>query len=481
MSEVTQTPPNPRFDLKLKLAETDVSAEEPWADDVLDRKELAARLTNLIQNQSVPFTFSIHGNWGTGKTFLLKRWQKDLEAQGSRAIYFNAWEDDFSADPLLAILGQMANYFKEGGLKERARRAAEVALPLIRDNLLGVLKATTGVTLRVDQEQSDKAFLDAYLEQRNTKDELKKRLFEMSAEVVATTERPMVFIIDELDRCRPTFAIELLERVKHIFDVPNLVFVFGINRDELCKSLQSIYGEIDSDVYLRRFFDMEFTLPEVDSPEFCRHLIEKFELAKFFNTLSKDANFVTLESSYRELPSNLSPFWGNLGLSLRDIDYCVRMIALVGKNLDRNHYMYSPWLLALLIPLKLINPALYRQYIQGDRLGCEVMDYIDEQVPHQKLDSLASNTLDWIESSVYHAEKRDDARESGALAQLRLIAGGQELRHPEFLSNRTQQADKERGQRLISIIENPRHTSFPGNAVGHLAELIDIHQELVRR
>ena len=51
-------------------------------------------------------------------------------------------------------------------------------------------------------------------------------------------EQPLIFIIDELDRCRPTFAIELLERVKHIFDVPNMVFVLGINRDELCKSLR---------------------------------------------------------------------------------------------------------------------------------------------------------------------------------------------------------------------------------------------------
>ena len=166
----------------------------------------------------------------------------------------------------------MANYFEEGGLKARARRAAEAAVPLIRENLLGIVKATTGVTLRLDQEQSEKAFLDAYLEQRDTKDELKKRLAETSVGVVAETKRPMVFIIDELDRCRPTFAIELLERVKHIFDVPNLVFVFGVNRDELCKSLQSVYGAIDSDVYLRRFFDMEFTLPEVDSGEFCRPL-----------------------------------------------------------------------------------------------------------------------------------------------------------------------------------------------------------------
>ena len=88
MSEEIRAPGNPRDALKLKLPEPDVSAEKPWADDVLDREQLAARLTNLIQNQSAPFTFSIHGNWGTGKTFLLKRWQKDLEAQGFKCHLF---------------------------------------------------------------------------------------------------------------------------------------------------------------------------------------------------------------------------------------------------------------------------------------------------------------------------------------------------------------------------------------------------------
>ena len=107
----------------------------------------------------------------------------------------------------------------------------------------------------------------------------------MAGKVRDETGHPMVFIIDELDRCRPTFAIELLERVKHIFDVPNLVFVFGINRDELCTSLQSIYGEIDASVYLRRFFDMEFTLQEVDSAKFSRHLMQKFGVDTFLRRL----------------------------------------------------------------------------------------------------------------------------------------------------------------------------------------------------
>ncbi len=118
MSEEAKSPTDPRDALRLKLTEPNVSAEQPWADDVLGREQIASRLTNLIRNQSLPFVISIHGQWGTGKTFLLKRWQKDLENRGFKAIYFNAWEDDFCDDPLLAILGQMSETFKEGKLQD---------------------------------------------------------------------------------------------------------------------------------------------------------------------------------------------------------------------------------------------------------------------------------------------------------------------------------------------------------------------------
>ena len=375
MTQENQIPTDPRDHLKLKLTEPDVSAEEPWGDDVLERAQIAAKLTNLIRDQSAPFAISIHGYWGTGKTFMLKRWQKDLENQGLMAIYFNAWEDDFCDDPLLAIIGQLDSHFKEGVFRTIADRIRETALPLLWRNALGVLNKTTGLTLETDQT-GQMNLVAEYLKQRETKDELKDALEQMSTKVVEETGHPLVFIIDELDRCRPTFAIELLERVKHIFDIPNMVFVFGVNRDELCSSLQSIYGAIDADVYLRRFFDMEFTLPEVDSEKFGRHLMQKFGLEEFFGELSKSADHRLHNQEFGVLVNNFPSLWGRLGLSLRDIDYCVRLIALVGNNLELRQYMH-PWLLGLLIPLKLKNLAMYRQFIQGQYLASQVMDYLD--------------------------------------------------------------------------------------------------------
>ena len=95
MSEKNQVIPNAKDSLQLKVLEEEVSLEKPWDDDVLERAQIATKLTKIVRNESVPLTISINGYWGTGKTFLLKRWQKDLERQGFKAIYFNSWEDDF--------------------------------------------------------------------------------------------------------------------------------------------------------------------------------------------------------------------------------------------------------------------------------------------------------------------------------------------------------------------------------------------------
>ena len=338
--------------IALKLNEPEVDFENPWADDLLARKEIASRLTNLVANQEPPLTVSLHGQWGTGKTFMLRRWQRDLESQGFKAIYFNAWEDDFCDDPPLAFVGQLSEYFKETGLGALARRAADVAIPLILENLTGILKAKTGMTLSVAEFKSrEKTLLDNYFDQRATKDELRKALTELSAKVAIDTGHPLVFIVDELDRCRPTFAIELLERVKHIFDVPNIVFVFGLNRDELCKSLTSVYGDIDVDVYLRRFFDFEFNLREVDSQRYAEHLIERFNLGQVFQELSNTGRRREPVDDYQSYRRIVPRLWSALGLSLRDIDYGIRLLALLTRNVPLKANTY-PYLLALLIGVK---------------------------------------------------------------------------------------------------------------------------------
>ena len=492
MTEENETAPSPRESLKLKLAEPVIVEDSPWVDDVLDRVQIAGRLTNLIRTQAVPFVVGLDGYWGTGKTFMLKRWQKDLESQGFQAIYFNAWEDDFCDDPLLAIIGQLSEYFEEDDdLGDKARRAFETAMPLLRQNAISITTGLlerhigiSGLSLEVKhRRESNRDLLQEYRDQRATKADLKEKLTELSINVMETTGHPLVFVIDELDRCRPTFAIELLERVKHIFDVPNLVFVFGINRDELCSSLKSMYGDIEADIYLRRFFDMEFSLPQVDAESFCRHLFAKFELDEYFLSFSQEAGSNLHHQEFRNLSEHLLKLWAHLGLSLRDLDYCVRLMAMVGKNLNAGNSMY-PSLIGVLIPFKFKNPDMYRKFMLGQCMASDLLNDVCETLRIQGASNDLSQLMDVVEADLYLTDKRfdqDGYEDSKSLQQLDLLLAGSELTQPEYLSERIKGARRQNQERVQSIAGRDRRILFPANTVDHLAELIDLHQHTLKR
>ena len=492
MAEEPTEPDDPRDLLTLKLLEAEVSTDDPWGDDKLGREEIAQRLTAIVSGQTSPFVISLHGAWGTGKTFMLKRWQRDLEKQGFNAIYFNAWEDDFCDDPLVAILGQLSDHFKGSTFDEITQSLAKEVGPLLKANFNGVLNRFTGFTLDASAfKEEERDLLDEYIQQRKTKEELKRALARLSANVVEETGHPLVFIIDELDRCRPTFTIELLERVKHIFDVSNVVFVLGINRDELCKSLNSVYGEVDADTYLRRFFDMEFNLPTADAGAFGQHLLEVYGLKSFARDLTQRRKDLHLADDLTTFERSIPTIWANLGLSLRDIDYSVRLTVLMCR-LQPVSYTF-PHLLGVLIALKITNSQLYHEFVRGDRRSSEVLDYIDGLIPPSNPRSDLSNTLASIECLLYYSDYRGPDDHFGdigvqvpALQQLRLFADGHDLTQPQYLSQRTRNGprDSDKVPYLVSRLASlcaPRFEDEPRNIIRYLANLIDLGGGLLRR
>jgi len=486
MNEETSPTADPKDSLALKLTEPEVSTDKPWGDDVLGRKEIAARLTNLISNQSLPLTISIHGAWGTGKTFMLKRWQKDLESQKFRAIYDNAWEDDFCDDPLLSIIGQMWDYFerdKGDKLKQLVKSVKEQAGKLVWANIKSVISNKTGLTFEIPQSDQTKSdLIDVYLDQTRTRTELKEQLKEMAAEVNEESGQPLVFIIDELDRCRPTFAIELLERVKHIFDVPNMVFALGINRDELCKALSSVYGDIDTDVYLRRFFDLEFNLPEVDSRQFTINLIEQMGLADVFQSLAESSRNEVHVHDYDNYVRVFPRLWTALELSLRDMDYGIRLLALLAMNVKPNAYTH-PFLLSILIAVRFKQPATYKKLVKGTFRTSEVIDFVEEELARGLVDEDLSRYLDRIEGFLHCAEDAGNIQNiRGAVAYEEL----QEVQYGNFdanfsvISRRARSQIEGRASRILQAIEAGRSLNVEPMVFSHLASLIDMYQPSMR-
>ncbi|TOM29984.1 hypothetical protein CGH78_24710, partial [Vibrio parahaemolyticus] len=85
--------------------------------------------------------------------------------------------------------------------------------------------------------------------------------------------KPLVVIIDELDRCRPTYAVELIEKVKHLFSVKNVVFLLVMHRQQLEVAVKSVYGpDIDAHTYLQKFINLETTLPRISQNIYSREI-----------------------------------------------------------------------------------------------------------------------------------------------------------------------------------------------------------------
>ena len=450
----------------LSLVEPEINSKDPWKDDVLGRADVAGKLTNLVRGQKTPLVISLDGHWGTGKTFLLKRWEKELCNKNFKAIYFNAWEDDFHNDPLVAIIGQLSNAFPEEKFKKTVGKIKESAIPLLRQSLLSTLNMITGMALSDDffKELSD-AMLTEYSSAKASKDTLKKHLQEMSEEVIKETNQPLVFIVDEMDRCRPTFSIELLERVKHIFDIPGIVFVFGINQKELRHSIESVYGEIESDIYLRRFFDISLSLPDANAVDFCRYLInERYQLNKLFNELDMATEHNIHKGEFNAFSDRFIFFYNHFDLSLRDIDSCIRSMFFVAKNIQ-NGYSMHPFLIGTFIALRLQEPSLYRKFFKGKCHGADIMNYIDDKIPDYELHSPIGDTLCGIELNLYTTKTE-------ALDQLSLLQNGQELTHPEYLSAKTLQ-NKGRESKLLSYYDRMQST-FHGIDLSHIYRLIEL-------
>ena len=467
--------------LVLKQEEAEISPGQPWADDVLEREQIGTALTNLVSSETNPLVIGLNGAWGTGKTFVLKRWQQELEMSGYKSIYFNAWEDDFCDDPLIAIIGQLSDSLKGAKFKKIAETVKEHLKSILIENARGFLSKTTGLTISDEalEKLADQA-LKSYSEQRANKDRLKNELEKMSKAVKAQTRHPLIFIIDELDRCRPTFAIELLERVKHIFNIPNMVFIFGINRNELCAAVKSVYGEIDADVYIRRFFDMEFTLPKPNAEEFCKNLIVKYKLGAFFSEMSKFADHNMHRKDFNDIDLYFPLLCSHFNLSLRDIEHCMTSMIFASRNIKKQHRMF-PLIVGILIILRLKNNSLYQDFIAGKCLASKVINYIDPAFEEGKVGGAKFHLLYTVRAQLYCMDVRGYVlNKPPVLQQLKLLSSGEELSHPEYLSDRIKtqgKEDKEIVNQQYAYVENlSRLHSFrlSREILPHINNLIEI-------
>ena len=435
-----------------------------WSDDALNRSSMAERLTNVVEHEHGGIVISLNGGWGSGKTFFLTRWQQHLEQKGFRTLYLNAWQDEFCDEPIVAISSQLDAFSKENNLASIWQNFQVSVAPILLHNIESLVKNKIGLSQDIKMDQP----VQIYSERMKLKDQLVKELIEITAKIDEETKKPLIFIVDELDRCRPNYSLDFLEKIVHIFQVPNIVFVFGINKEELLSSLKSIYGNIDSGVYLRRFFQREFIMQPSSRTDFCRRLIASLGLRKAFGDIDYMHYISDFETSFSAIADIMK-------LSLRDIEYCFRVIDFIAKNLS-NRPPVHPLFLAVLIPLSLVNNSLYKRLVQGEKIGSTVVDFLDEF-----RDELATNTtldqcLDIAEIYLYSTYSNYSMDHNPAFQQLNLLLEGKDLTNAALLSERTRNSSPQRARELIQKARNLLYLHH-GNcealkAVSSLIELV---------
>ena len=350
--------------------------DNPFQNDLFDRKAIAENFMKIFEADEEGIILSIDSAWGTGKTTFIKMWEIMINNSNEykdkyETFYFNAWENDYIKDPLLAILTEIeVNEDKKKQVFEKIKnKGKKIAKPLLST---GLKVATHGI-ITIDSIQIDNYIKD---EMPKLAEKLGNSMFEEVVELKQsrqafkeflekeqrTSGKTIIFFIDELDRCRPTFAIELLEVIKHLFSTKGIVFVISLDKEQLSYSIQNIYGQnMNVDGYLRRFFDLDFKLPMPDKVQYFNNKYKNIEL--------KNINLETLKI-FKQF---LFGFIKGYNFSLRDVDkiiyYIKYLIPLVKEfqgSYGRTYTVVISYLYAYLISLKIKDSNLYRKIINLD-------------------------------------------------------------------------------------------------------------------
>ena len=344
-----ENPDTPK-EVKNKISEAVITPDAPFADDALGRKDLSRHLTQRVESSVTPYTHALDANWGEGKTTFLKMWQADLEKSGFRCVYYDAWASDFCRDSFPSMVAGLKESFS-GETPEKFTEVCAAVAKAMAKNLPGFFAGFVGGG-EVAQAGIDKFFSEwepvaAYSEYRKALEAFKSSL----EEIASRSGKPLVFMIDELDRCRPTFALDVLEKIKHIFDVPGVFFVVALNKNALAKTIESAYGITDGNDYLSKFFDD--THPLVNDREIARYLVEK---AGFFEIIKRDCRAGSRDAE--SFISILSELFRSHSVSLRGQKQIVENIAGCLKKFASDQTI-SWVLLFYFVLLRCKNPSLF--------------------------------------------------------------------------------------------------------------------------
>lgn len=366
--------------MRLKSPELIIPEEDPYHFDEFNRKTYGDSLYNLFHNLEDNIVVCLDAPWGEGKTTFIEMWLQDLKNKGINCIYYDAYSNDYYDDPFITFTSEIITLSEEefsdattiqDSKKNFKEKAVHIATNILFSGTKIGLKALSAGLVdysdienlkKVAEDESD-CFLSKYLEDKINSYQEKKEsiiafrdiLSTLGEEIRNKQDFPLVIIIDELDRCRPDYAILLLERIKHLFSVENVSFLILTNLTQLKNYVETIYGsKIDAHNYLHKFFTITTAFPVENKKIFSS------SHKNFFQKLCKHHGIPELE----DLSITSLTLFKHLNFSLREIERHCSILALFYSN-EQHADSFIPATVTFVAILKVKYNDLFKSLKHG--------------------------------------------------------------------------------------------------------------------
>lgn len=326
--------------------------------DLLDRQEFVDNMINVcevLSKNKKNMCYAINGSWGIGKSFVLEMFEEQIKVIQNEEtatdkyslFHYNCWHYDYYEEPLVAIVASMLDQIEENEniFSDELKTKAKAILKVIGNGLftkgVNYVNEKTGIDFQriIDvyekgneisaEELKDKSEFDTYLSFKKTLKALRKVITSLSE------EKTIIFVVDELDRCLPEYAIKVLERLHHVFDdIPNVQVIISVDKKQLGNVINQIYGaETDVDKYLAKFIDFELKL---DEGSFNDEFDAKFAYyLDYFDYLNSATNIEDIEVFKKNIFTGI-----DIRTRIKIIDKCNLIHEMLNDNDDKKDYAF---------------------------------------------------------------------------------------------------------------------------------------------
>ncbi len=388
--------------------------------DEFNRAPIAKKIIKLLTSNIDLSPMIIDGDWGTGKSEFCHKLINKFRAEHTNAqiLYIDAFQADHADNPMMTILAEIMTLVPA----DKKEAFLEKAIPVARYVIKTGLKALVSHVLRINAEDipvgieqnikdaSNKAIdasVEAILKDHEQAEQNLKSLQILLATLAK--EQPMIIFIDELDRCRPDFSVQMLEVIKHTFNVENVKFILVTNSNQLKAAINHAYGaSIDATRYLDKFIKFTIKLPEkvisssyndpkLASIEYFDQLVQNSPILQ--DTLLGSSNSIALSLAHDLIKTNK--------LSLREIETFTRYLAVansldikMNQNIANGHVL----LYIIAVYIDCFKPKLAQDIQQNKLDAFDILKLVDLEVEENNI--YRSNGLIILLAS--HAHKNAD-------------------------------------------------------------------------